>query len=61
MVLGLQAVPGDGFRASGGPGRWFWGFRRYRMMVLGLQAVVLRLQAGPGDRFEASGGIGRWF
>ena len=29
-VLRLLELPNDSFEASGGTGRWFWGFRRYR-------------------------------
>ena len=54
MVLRTQEVPGDGFWASSGTGRWLSGFRRYRAMVFGLRAV-------PGDDFIALGGTGQLF
>ena len=54
MVFGLRAVPGDGFLASGGTGRWFFSFGRSRAMDFWLLAVV-------GDVFEYSARTRRWF
>ena len=52
VVSEARAVPGGGFRGSGGTRRWFQKLRRYQVMVSEAQAV-------PGGGFGGSSGTKR--